>query len=141
MSDKRTISPDSLCDPIEDYDQPWSHAVSPTGEPIYISGQTPVNEAGDVVHHGNMKQQFRKVMENIREILRSAGGDTSDLTELTIFVTDMEQWREDGISDVRYEFLSEPYPCSTLVEVERLVDTEMLVEAKALAHLEENELS
>lgn len=136
MSEKRAFSPDGLCDPVEDYDQPWSHAVAPTGSPIHVSGQTPVDEAGAVVHQGDMKRQFRTVLKNLDAVLRSAGGDSTDLTEVTIYVTDMDRWRDKDVSDVRYDFFEEPYPCSTLVEVEGLVHDEMLVEVKAIAHVE-----
>lgn len=136
MSEKEIVSPETLCDPVDDYGQPWSHGVFPAGEPLYISGQTPVDGDGDVVHHGDLERQFRRVLENVEAVLMAAGGSTSDLTALTIYLTDMETWHEEAVSEVRYEFLTEPYPCSTLIEIDQLVHEEMLVEASAIAHVD-----
>jgi 2-iminobutanoate/2-iminopropanoate deaminase len=137
MPNKDAVNPDELCSPTDDYDQPWSHAVSQTGTPLHISGQTPVDEDGDVMYTGNMKKQFRRAMENLVTVVQSAGGSVRDLAAVTIYVTDMEEWLDDDVSDVRLEFFDEPYPCSTLIEVERLIDEAMTVEVEAVAYIPE----
>lgn len=137
MSDRRTIDPDTHPDPLETYGQPWSHGVLPSGSPLYVSGQTPVDERGEVVHHGDMRRQFDHVLENLLGVVAAAGGVPSDLTELTIYVVDMDRWHDEDVSEVRFDYLVEPYPCSTLVEVDALVHEAMLVEVSAVAHVDD----
>jgi len=51
-----------------------------------------------------------------------------------IFVTDITRWEEYGIAHA--EFFSDIRPCTTMVEVSRLISPEFLVEIEATAVIE-----
>lgn len=118
-------------------DRPWSHGVLPVGRPLYVSGQTAVGPDGAVVHPGDVRKQFVRALENLERVLEGAGGSMGDLTALTIYVTDMAEWRGRNVGEIRYDHLEEPYPCSTLIEVSGLARPDFLVEVEAVAHVDE----
>lgn len=135
MSNQRIVEPETLPTP----DRPWSHGRLPTGRPLYISGQTPVNADGHVVHADDLGEQFERALRNVGRVVAAAGGTMADLTSLTIYVTDMAAWYADDVGTRRYDHLESPYPCSTLVEVTRLADPDYMVEVEGVAHLDEPE--
>lgn len=60
---------------------------------LFVSGQLPLNTAGDVV--GNtMAEQARQVLTNIQHVVEAAGGTLKDLVQVTIYITDMSRWSE-----------------------------------------------
>jgi enamine deaminase RidA (YjgF/YER057c/UK114 family) len=64
-----------------------THVVtSGPGKTIYISGQVPVNEAGQVVGAGDLKAQTQQVFENLRYCLRFAGANFEDIVKMTTYV-------------------------------------------------------
>ncbi|MFO7946818.1 MAG: RidA family protein [Armatimonadota bacterium] len=101
---------------------------------LYISGQVPVDENGDLVGAGDMTAQARQVFENLQAQLCAAGADFSHVVKLTIFVTDMDRFGE--FSEVRSEYLQPPFPAASAVKVAGLVDPEWLVEVEAYAVLD-----
>lgn len=131
MAERRAIEPDGLSTP----DRPWSHGVLPTGRPLYVSGQTAVGPDGSVVHPDDLEKQFERALENLERVLDDAGGTMGALTALTIYLTDVAEWRERDVGETRYDYLEEPYPCSTLIEVSGLARPEFLVEVEAVAHV------
>lgn len=133
MTDERAFEPDDLPTP----NRPWSHGYRPVGRPVYISGQTSVDATGTVVHPGDIRAQFEQALSNVERVMTDAGGTMADLTELTVYVTNMDAWREEDAGSVRYDFLEEPYPCSTLIAVSELARPEYLVEVKGVAHVDE----
>lgn len=135
MSNERVVEPDT----IPTLDRPWTHGRMPTGRPLYISGQTPVDVDGTVVHAGDLGEQFEQTLRNVRHVVTAAGGTMADLARLTIYVTDMATWRARDVGDRRYDHLVAPYPTSTLVEVTGLAHPDYLVEVSGIAHLEDPE--
>lgn len=114
----------------------FSAAVEVTvpGRTIYVSGLTSRNERGEIVGKEDIKAQTETVLENLKTVLESAGATLDDIVKLTVFVVDIEQF--DEIHEVRRRYFSEPYPASTMVEVSRLVDPELLIEIEAVAVVE-----
>lgn len=86
---------------------------------------------GNTVGIGDIQAQTRQVLENIRRVLVSVGGNMSDIAKVTVFVTDMSTLPE--IHKVRSEFFDPPYPASSLVEVNGLVKPEFMIEIEAIA--------
>ena len=106
-------------------------AVS-TGRTVYVSGQVARGVDGQLVGRGDIHAQTRKVLENVQSVLSEAGGTMSDVVKVTVFVTNLAE-HFSAIHEVRAEFFSSDYPASTLVEVSRLVDPDMLIEIEAVA--------
>ena len=101
---------------------------------IFISGQ--VGRAPDADSVGDdIKSQTRQVFENLRLVLESVGATLDDILETDVFMINIER-DLDGYLEVRREYFPENPPASTLVEVQRLVDPQYLVEVKAVAELD-----
>ena len=124
----QSLNPDGLAKPFGPFVQV---TVSPPGKLIHVSGQIATNEAGEIVGIGDMAAQARQVMENMKVALAAAGASFADVVKITNYVTDADQYP--AIAPIRGEYLSEPYPASTLIEVRRLIFPELLIEIEATA--------
>lgn len=104
------------------------------GRLVFVSGQVPVDAEGRTVGTGDPAAQTRQVIENIRAVLREAGGDLRDIVKVTVFTTDMAH--RSAVNRVREELFGAHRPCSSQVQVVRLVDPDWLVEIEAVAVVE-----
>lgn len=96
---------------------PFSQAVR-DGDRVYVSGQGPVDpETGDVVSD-DVREQTERTLENVAAILSAAGLSLSDVVKATVFVTDMADY--DAVNGVYGEYMTEPYPARSAVEVSQL---------------------
>ena len=108
-------------------------ALQGAGQIVHLKGQVALDRGGQVVGPGDMRAQTRKVLENIKAVLASAGGGMADIISLTHYVTDIKRFMETG--DIRREFFSEPYPVTTTVQVAALYNPDLLVEITAIAEI------
>lgn len=113
----------------------YTHTVvSASGRTIYISGQVPVNEAGQVVGEGDLKAQTKQVYDNLLYCLRFAGARFEDVVKMTTYVVNYKPSDIDIVREVRKGYLSkENPPASTLVGVQSLVHPDYLIEIEAIA--------
>ncbi|WP_245869465.1 RidA family protein [Actinomadura meyerae] len=98
---------------------------------IYVSGQAGIDEQGRTVPGGFM-EQGRRAFQNVQRVLEAAGADLTDVVKIGIFVRDMAA-DLDGVIRLREEFLSEPYPADTLLEVSSLAQPDWRIEVEAVA--------
>ncbi len=126
---KRSINPEGMADPVG----PYSHVVTvpPGGTLVFCAGAVALDAEGKVVAEGDIVGQTRQVMENLRMALDAAGATFDDVVKVTNYVLDANQWRQ--VLPVRAEYLKEPYPASTFVEVSALMFPELLIEIEAVA--------
>ncbi len=80
----------------------------------------------------DIKVQTRTVIENIRDILQSAGADLSDLVETQAFLVNMNDFG--GYNQVWAEFFDYDGPTRTTVAVHQLPHPHLLIEIKAVAY-------
>ncbi len=73
--------------------------------------------------------QAARCLDIIREALDAQGAELSHVVRTRMFVTDIERWEEFGRAH-REAFGDHP-PTTTLVEVSRLIDPDMLIEIEA----------
>jgi enamine deaminase RidA (YjgF/YER057c/UK114 family) len=107
--------------------------VQGDGRIVHLKGQVALDRSGKLVGKGDMRAQTRQVLENIRAVLSSIGGEMGDIISLTHHVTDIEAFMATG--DIRREFFAPPYPVTTTVEVSRLYDPDLVVEITAVAEI------
>ncbi|HEX2115353.1 MAG TPA: RidA family protein [Alphaproteobacteria bacterium] len=108
-------------------------ALQGDGQVVHLKGQVSLDRDGGVVGPGDMRAQTRKVLENIRAVLGSVGGEMRDIISLTHYVTDIKRFMETG--DIRGEFFSAPYPVTTTIQVAALYNPDLLVEITAVAEI------
>ena len=70
-----------------------------------------------------------KPIEIIREALERLGVDLSSVTRTRMFVTDISCWQE--IGRAHGEFFGTHPPTTSMVEVRRLIEPEMMIEIEA----------
>lgn len=126
MVERQLISSNSPYEPTVGF----SRAVK-AGNTIYVSGTVAWDETGKVTAHGDMYAQARQSILNIEKALAQAGASLRDVVRTRIFVTDMGRLEE--AARAHGEAFGEIRPASTMVEVSRLAEPEMLVEIEAVA--------
>ncbi|MFI7390658.1 MULTISPECIES: RidA family protein [Streptomyces] len=110
----------------------YTHVVLGTGRFVAVSGQLALDEDGKVVGEGDPAAQARRVFENLRRCLASAGATFDDVVKLTYFVTDMAHMG--AIRAARAEHIPDDrLPAASAVQVAALVRPEFLMEIEAFA--------
>lgn len=113
---------------------PWEARVGycralRAGSHIYVTGTAAVAEDGGVAGPGDAYAQARRCFEIIARALEDLDADLSCVVRTRMFVTDIERWEEYGRA--HQEFFGDHPPATTMVEVARLIDPEMLIEVEA----------
>ncbi len=110
---------------------PFSQGIR-NGDTIYVSGQGPVDpESGEIVG-ADIAEQTARTLENVAAVLEAAGGSLDTVVKATVFVTDMDDY--DAINEVYGEYMSDPFPARSAVEVADLpIDIGVEIEVIASA--------
>jgi enamine deaminase RidA (YjgF/YER057c/UK114 family) len=116
----------------------FSHAVVARGATVHLAGQTGMAADGSIVE-GGIVAQFEQALGNLLTALREAGGSPADLTSLTVYIVDMDDYRAHAreIGGVWRRLVGTDYPAMAGIGVARLWDAEALVEVQGLAVLPE----
>src|SRR5215475_8589053 len=128
MIEKQYYSTGTKWEPIVGY----SRALR-VGNLIYVTGTTATDERGEIVAVGDAYAQTVQVIHNIERALAALGASLKDVVRTRMFVIDISRWEEYGRA--HGEFFGEIKPCTTMVEVRRLIDDRMLIEIEVDAVL------
>jgi len=110
----------------------YSRAVR-VGNVVHVSGTTATDSQGNLVGIRDAESQTIQALNNIKHALESVGAKLEDVVRTRIYVTDIKRWEEVG--KAHGKFFTDIRPTTSMVEVKRLVDPEMLVEIEAEAIL------
>jgi enamine deaminase RidA (YjgF/YER057c/UK114 family) len=108
----------------------YSRAVK-IGNVIEVTGTVAADENSSLVGGDSAYEQTKYIIRKIDAVLQRAGASLSDVVRTRIFVTDISRWEEYG--KAHGEFFQEIRPCTTMVEISRLISPEYLVEIEATA--------
>lgn len=112
------------------------------GRVLFIAGQTARGEDGRVPDVGFV-EQFAGALDNVLEALRAAGGRPEDIGRMTVFVTDVQAYRDSlkELGAVWRPRLGRHFPAMALLGVTELVDPGGMVEIEATAVLPPSDLT
>lgn len=131
----RTFAPDTCGSPLP---SPFCQAVR-SGKMIFVSAQSPVDSAGNVLHAGDILQQTRQVMQQAGSALEHFGAGFDDAVKLN-------RWYAggSGIDDFEPAALAcaanfnEPGPAATGVPLPRHANKDIRIKIAVVAMLGED---
>lgn len=124
MRTRKKYSSGAKWEPIVGY----SRAVR-VGERIYVTGTTATGENGEIVGKNDAYAQTVQVIRNIEKALRALDAGLENIVRTRMFVTDISRWEEYGRA--HGEVFRDIMPATTMVEVSKLIDPDMLIEIEA----------
>jgi 2-iminobutanoate/2-iminopropanoate deaminase len=97
---------------------PYSQAIK-AGNTVYVSGQIPLDAAGQPVGTGDVSAQTHQVLKNLTAVLAAAGLALTDVVKCSIFVKDLGNFAI--INQIYGTYFDEATaPARETVEVSRL---------------------
>ena len=107
---------------------PFSPAVR-AGDFVYVSGQTAMNDQGEIVS-GGIEVQAHKVFEIIKNILEIAGCSMEDVIKVNVWLDDTRDFA--GYNRIFAEYFTENPPARSTVQSKLVVDAK--IEADVVAY-------
>ncbi len=131
---KTTEAPSTLPPPLGKYPR-----FRRAGNLIYVSGVSARLPDGSIdgvsqengVLRRDVRRQTQRVLQNVAEILASAGASLADCVDITVFLTDPQDFA--AYNAAYGEYFESNGPARTTVIVRGLPHPDMVVEVKAVA--------
>lgn len=123
---KKVIQSDKVPSPIGPYSQGLM-----VGDTLYLSGQIALDPTTNKIMKGNIKEETRGVMENLKAILDAAGLSMDNVVKTTIFLKDMNNFMQ--VNEVYGSYFTTDFPARATIEASRLpkdANVEISMEAK-----------
>jgi enamine deaminase RidA (YjgF/YER057c/UK114 family) len=114
---------------------PWEDKVGygravRVGNIIEVSGTTSVDR-DSLIGKDDLYAQTKFIILKIEKALQDAGAELTDVVRTRMYVTDISKWEE--AAKAHAEFFGTIKPTTTMVEVSRLIDPDLLIEIEASA--------
>jgi enamine deaminase RidA (YjgF/YER057c/UK114 family) len=124
MSDRVNYSSGAMWEDIVGY----SRAVK-VGNIIEVTGTVAIDENNEVVGKNDAYAQTKFILSKMEKILQQAGAELKHVVRTRMFVTDISRWEEYG--KAHGEVFESIRPCTTMVEVSKLIGPDYLIEIEA----------
>jgi 2-iminobutanoate/2-iminopropanoate deaminase len=108
---------------------PYSQGVVVNGF-LFTAGQIPLDPASGKMVEGGIVEQTDRVMQNLQEVLRSAGATWNDVVKTTVYLNDLANFPT--VNEVYGKWLGDARPARSTVQVTALPRGAM-VEIDAIA--------
>src|SRR3984893_19377516 len=110
----------------------YSQAViTDGGKIVWLAGVLAVVDDSGKSLAGDLDGQVRQIFKLINATLEKAGGQLSDMVQMTVFITDVRYG--DRLTQLRREILGDNFPGSALITVTALAIPEAKVEIQGYA--------
>ena len=123
---------------IRDSPKGYANGVAAIGKTLFVGGQIgwDQNQKFQTTDFG---EQFEQALKHVVDVVKAAGGQASDVASMTIFVTDLDEYRTStkALSIAWKKLMERHYPAMALVGVKGLVEKEAKVEIQATAVLKD----
>jgi enamine deaminase RidA (YjgF/YER057c/UK114 family) len=113
----------------------YSRAVR-VGPWVAVSGTTAVDERGKILSPRDAYGQAVHALRKIETALTQAGARLDQVVRTRIFLARIDDWQ--AVGRAHAEFFRDVRPATTLFQVGRLIDPELLVEIEADAIVPED---
>jgi 2-iminobutanoate/2-iminopropanoate deaminase len=108
---------------------PYSQAIQ-AGDFLFLSGQIPLDPRTGELVKGDVGQQTKQVLENIKGVLESQKLGMEDVVKVTIFIKNIANFNQ--VNEIYSTYFPTSPPARSTVEVARLPrDVEIEIEAIA----------
>jgi len=109
---------------------PYSQAIQ-AGSFLFLSGQIPLDPRTGELVEGDIRQQTKQVLENLKEVVESEKLEMKDVVKVTIFLKDIGNFNQ--VNEVYATYFPSSPPARSAVQVTKLPrDAEIEIEAIAL---------
>jgi len=117
---------------------PWEKKVGycraiKRGSLIYVSGTVAVDPEGNIVFSNDPYGQTKRCFEIIQESLIKLECSLDKVVRTRMYVTNIDDWKECG--KAHQEFFGDFPPATTMIEVSRLINPEVLIEIEVDAQI------
>ncbi len=96
---------------------PYSQAIQ-FNELVFVSGQIPIDPGSGELVKGNIKDQTKQILENLKNILEASGSSLQNVLRTTIFLTDIDDYTL--INETYAQYFESSPPARSTVQVSRL---------------------
>jgi enamine deaminase RidA (YjgF/YER057c/UK114 family) len=129
----KLINPETLGAPSG-----YSHGVlaDAGGKLLFIAGQIAWDQNQNIVSD-DFVEQFDRALANVMTVLKAAGGESSNIVRIVIYVTNKLEYRAQirAVGERYRKHMGKHFPAMVLVEVAGLLDDAAKVEIEAMAVL------
>ena len=96
---------------------PYAQAVKAGGF-VFTSGQIPLDPATNTMVTGDIKEQTRRVLENLKAVLGAAGSSLDRAVKATVYLADMGEFA--AMNEVYAEYFQATKPARSTVQAAKL---------------------
>jgi enamine deaminase RidA (YjgF/YER057c/UK114 family) len=112
----------------------YTQVVVATGSRlVFVAGQEPEDEHGNLVGAGDLAAQAQQVFGNVGRALAAAGARPEQVTKLTIYVVGHRREYLPMVEQARMALFADHKPADALIGVQTLSNPAYLIEVEAIA--------